>query len=161
MGWCTSKHFKGRAECPRGAVMRASSVQRQIWWPCCVWTWSLSHCLSGSFTFPTVLCFFFSSLIMCMISHLLPLISLCILAGCKCSCFKHFFSIVDFAVLIPPCFAGSDQVRLWAVSQLPVTPTSTNTPHPHSSTPHTLGAISLRTTGEHVMSCRTSSQSPV
>lgn len=43
MGWCTSKHFKGHAECPWGAVMRGSSTQRQIWWPRFLWTWSFSH----------------------------------------------------------------------------------------------------------------------
>ncbi len=43
MGWCTSKHFKGHAECPWGAVMRGSSTQRQIWWPRFMWTWSFSH----------------------------------------------------------------------------------------------------------------------
>lgn len=43
MGWCTSKHFKGHAECPWGAVMRGSSPQRQIWWPRFMWTWSFSH----------------------------------------------------------------------------------------------------------------------
>lgn len=43
MGWCTSKHFKGHAECPWGAVMRDSSTQQQIWWPHFMWTWSFSH----------------------------------------------------------------------------------------------------------------------
>lgn len=43
MGWCTSKHFKGHAECPWGAIMRGSSTQRQIWWPRFTQTHSFSH----------------------------------------------------------------------------------------------------------------------
>lgn len=66
MGWCTSKHFKGHGECPRGAVMRGSSAQRQIWWPRLVWTWSFSHFVC-SLSCQSLCCFF-----LFFFSHLLP-----------------------------------------------------------------------------------------
>lgn len=56
MGWCTSKHFKGHAECPWGAVMRGSSTQRQIWWPLFIWTWSFSHFVCAHPFLPPALC---------------------------------------------------------------------------------------------------------
>lgn len=56
MGWCTSKHFKGHAECPWGAVMRGSSTQRQIWWPRFMWTWSFSHFVCARSFRYTALC---------------------------------------------------------------------------------------------------------
>lgn len=59
MGWCTSKHFKGHGECPRGAVMRGSSAQRQIWWPRLVWTRSFSYFVC-SLSCQSLCCFFFS-----------------------------------------------------------------------------------------------------
>ena len=89
MGWCTSKHFKGHAECPWGAVMRGSSTQRQIWWPRFMWTWSFSHFVCArSFLSPALrrsvsrgflslpFCFvFFLALSLSLslsVSHLLP-----------------------------------------------------------------------------------------
>lgn len=66
MGWCTSKHFKGHAECPWGAVMRGSSTQRQIWWPRFLWTRSFSHFVCARYFRSPALCLLCFS---CFLSH--------------------------------------------------------------------------------------------
>lgn len=92
MGWCTSKHFKGHAECPWGAVMRGSSTQRQIWWPRFTQTHSYSHfvCICSFL----LLC---HSLFCCFLYPSIFFLSWCHL-------FNLFHPSLDFLLLVSSVF---------------------------------------------------------